>query len=155
MAIMRRRLGDDFRECTMSAGRCMDLFVEDQDRTFWSPHLSVQVEDAEEGSRLHGRYAPHPEVWTLFVFLYAAFGFAALIGLGWGFSQVVLERAPWGLLLTPVALLGMGALYLGARWGQRRTRDQMIVLRDRLDGLLPGLQFEESPPGATGRAAAG
>ena len=142
MAIMRRRLGDDFRECTMSAGRCMDLFVEDEARTFWSPHLSVQVEDDAQGSRLHGRYAPHPEVWTLFVFLYAASAFAALIGMGWGFSQMVLGRAPWGFLLTPGALLGMLALYLGARWGQRRTRGQMVLLRDRLDHLLPGLEAE-------------
>lgn len=143
MDVMRRRLGDDFRGCTMSAGRCMDLFVEEDQRTFWSPHLAVQLETDGPGSRLHGRYAPHPEVWTLFVFLYALFGSVALVGTGWGFSQVVLERRPLGFLLTPVAGLAMAGLYLGARIGQRRTADQMVALRARVDRLLQGLRADD------------
>ena len=130
----------------------MELFVEEEERTFWSPHLSVQVEEADSGSRLHGRYAPHPEVWTLFVFLYAVFGFAAVGGLGWGFAQSVLGQPMWGLLVTPAALLAIAALYWGARLGQRRTSAQMERLRERLDDLLPGIRHSEgsdvTPPGS-------
>ena len=136
---MRRRLGPEFQECSRSRGRCMDLFVDESERGFWSPHLSVQLEERDGGSQLHGRYAPHPEVWTLFVFLYSAFGFLALIGLGWGFAQYVLGRPLWGLLLTPAALAAIAVLHLGARYGQRRTEGQMVGLRERLDTLLGGM----------------
>jgi len=145
---MRTRLGEEFRACSMSAGRCMDLFVEESDRGFWSPHLTVQLESDPSGSVLHGRYAPHPEVWTLFVFLYSLFGFVALVGLGWGFAQYILGQPMWGLLLTPAALLAVAALYAGARFGQRLTVDQMRELRQRLDGLLTDLSAPTDPPAA-------
>jgi len=142
MALMRRRLGDEYRGCTMSAGRCMDLFVEEEQRSFWSPHLAVQLESDGPGSRLHGCYAPHPEVWTLFVFLCALFGAAAIGGMGWGFSQMILGSRPLGFLLTPVAVLAMAGLYMGARIGQRKTADQMVALRTPVDLLLEGIRTE-------------
>lgn len=145
MGTIRKRMGPEFQECTMAAGRCVDLFVAPEERVFWSPHLSVQLEGEGDGSRLHGRYAPHPEVWTLFVFLYAAFGFLALVGLGWGLAQNILGQSMWGLLLTPASLLAIGALVLGARYGQRRTRSQMVALRDRLDALVQDLETPDSP----------
>ena len=53
-----------------SVGRCVELFVDPRERRLWSPHLSIQIEESEEGSRLRGRYAPRPEIWTLLMFLY-------------------------------------------------------------------------------------
>lgn len=138
--VMRARLGDRFRECSPSAGRCMDLFVEESERKFWSPHLSVQLEEAEKGSTLHGRYAPHPEVWTLFVFLYSAFGFLALVGLGWAYAGSLMGTPVWnGLALTAGAMLAILGLHMGARYGQRRTADQMNELHERLDRLIEDL----------------
>ena len=138
--VMRARLGPQFQECSQSAGRCMDLFVEESDRRFWSPHLSVQLEESDSGSVLHGRYAPHPEVWTLFVFLYSAFGFLALVGLGWAYAQTLMGGPVWwGLALTAGALVAILGLHLGARYGQRRTADQMTELHERLDRLIADL----------------
>ncbi len=142
IAAMRARLRDQFRPCSTSAGRCMELFVEESERSFWSPHLSVQLEEAESGSVLHARYAPHPEVWTMFVFLYSAFGFLALVGLGWAFAQYLLGRSLWGLLLTVGSLLAILALHQGARIGQRLTSGQMESLHERLDHLLEDLSEE-------------
>lgn len=136
---MRAQLRDEFRECTTSAGRCVDLFVSDEERHFWSPHLSVQVEEEESGSRLYARFGPHPEVWTMFVFLYSAVGFAALLGVGWGYAQWISGRPPWALLVVPGAAAVAALLYLGSRVGQRLGRDQMSALRTRLEWLIAGM----------------
>lgn len=139
VAQMRAQLRDEFRACTTSAGRCVDLFVPDAERHYWSPHLSVQIEEAESGSRLHARFGPHPDVWTMFVFLYALVGFAALIGVGWAYAQWLSERAPWALLTLPAAALAAALLYLASRVGQRLGSDQMRALRTRLEGLIAGM----------------
>ncbi len=136
---MRGRLRGEFRECTMSAGRCIDLFVNAEERHFWSPHLSVQIEEAEGGSRLYARFGPHPEVWTLFVFFYAASAFAALIGAGWGYAQWLSGDAPWALLVVPGAGLVTVLLYAASRFGQKLGRDQMSQLRARLEWLISGM----------------
>jgi hypothetical protein len=137
---IRARLDDsEFRECTMSAGRCVDLYVDKSERHLWSPHLSVQVETREGGSLLRGRYAPHPEVWTFFVFLYSVVGFATLIGAGFGFGQWVMGMRPWGFVFVPVGLAVIGLLHLASAAGQRLGNDQMQGLREKLDFLVDGL----------------
>lgn len=136
---MRDQLRDEFRQCTMSSGRCVELLVSDSERHFWSPHLSVQVEDAEMGSRLHARFGPRPEVWTLFVFLYAVVGFAGLVGAGWAYAQWITGQTPWALLTIPGAAIAGVLLYMASRFGQRLGRDQMSQLRTRLEWLISGM----------------
>ena len=137
---MHKQLREEFRGCTQAAGRCVDLYVPEAERHFWSPHLSVQVEEAETGSRLHGRFGPHPEVWTLFVFLYAIVGVLVLVGAGLGYSQWLLGRALWGFLLIPAAGLLAVALYVASRLGQKLGRAQMSDLRTRLEWLIAGME---------------
>jgi hypothetical protein len=49
-----------------------------QGRKLWSPVLDADVRKAAEGARLDGRFGPHPNVWTFFVFVRACL-FVALI----------------------------------------------------------------------------
>ncbi len=140
IASMKSQLRDEFRGCTMAAGRCVDLYVNENDRHFWSPHLSIQVEESNRGSRLHARFGPHPEVWTLFVFFYAAVGFAALIGAGWGYAQWISGDSPRALFIVPGAAIAAGLLYGASRFGQRLGRDQMSELRTRLEWLIAGMR---------------
>lgn len=144
-AIRRIRAGlraNGLSDCSMSAGRCAELFVERSRRRFWSPYLSIQLEEKDEGSLLRGRFAPHPEVWTLFAFLYAAVGFGILVGAGWGYAQWVLGRSPWGLLLIPAGALLIAALHGASVVGQRLGAEQMDELGSRLKRVL------ETVPGA-------
>jgi len=97
MEVLRERLrGGNYEECTRSRGRCAYFFVDEEERKMWSPHLSVQVEPSSTGSVLKGRFGPHPEMWTLFLFLYTAVGFLAIIGLMLGFIQWQSGMSPWG-----------------------------------------------------------
>jgi hypothetical protein len=123
--------------CTgMSVGRHAELFVPEADRRLWSPWLSVTAEDDREGVVLRGRFAPHPSIWTLYLFAAFALGFSLLVGATWGYAQWATESTPWALISVPlVAILG-GALYLVSLVGQRLGADQMIQLRAALDELV-------------------
>lgn len=144
MSTLRRRLeGREYQDCSRSKGRCADFFVEDNERRVWSPCLSIQVEPAPEGSLLKGRFGPHPELWTLFMFLYAAVGFLAVMGLTLGFVQWQSGLEAWGFWGACLGFPGLGALYAVSATGQRLSAHQMEELRGRLDALLEGLR---SPP---------
>ncbi|MBT8396711.1 MAG: hypothetical protein HKO65_12415 [Gemmatimonadetes bacterium] len=147
MAELRSRLeGVDYADCTRSKGRCADFFVDEEERKLWSPHLSVQVEPDAEGSLLRGRFGPHPELWTLFIFLYTAVGFLAVIGLMLGFVQWQSGMDSWGLWGVWLGVPGLVVLYGISAMGQRLSAHQMEELRGRLERLVSGLEAE--PPSA-------
>jgi len=131
----------------ISAGRCTDLFVEEQQRRFWSSHLSVRVDDSDRGSVLRGRFAPRPEVWTLIMFLYFLMVFAIALGAALGYVQWVMGDVPWGLLAVPIGAATIASLHAASLIGQRLSADQMQQLREALDLLL-----QQAPgPGDSGR----
>ncbi|MGW8266291.1 MAG: hypothetical protein ACWGSQ_07980 [Longimicrobiales bacterium] len=141
MSTLRQRLkGTEYEECSRSKGRCADFFVKDSERRVWSPCLSVQVEPAPAGSLLRGRFGPHPELWTLFMFLYAAVGFLAVMGLMLGFVQWQSGLEAWGFWGAYLGFPGLGALYAVSATGQHLSAHQMEELRERLDALLEGLR---------------
>ena len=141
MAILRERLkGMDYDECTRSKGRCAYFFVDEEERKVWSPHLSVQVEPATAGSLLRGRFGPHPEMWTLYMFLYTAVGFLVTIGLILGFVQWQSSMDPWGLWGVWIGVPGLAILYGISATGQKLSSHQMAELKRRIDELVEGME---------------
>jgi hypothetical protein len=137
MQRIRSKLGTVEPGCrAISAGRCADFFVDEQQRRFWSPHLSVRVDDSDSGSVLRGRFAPRPEVWTLIVFLYFLMVFAVALGAAFGYVQWVVGDTPWGLLTVPIGTVTIAALHAASLVGQRLSADQMQQLREVLNLLL-------------------
>jgi len=147
MSILRERLqGTDYQECTRSKGRCAYFFVDEDERKFWSPHLSVQVEPDGEGSLLRGQFGPHPELWTLYMFLYTGVGFLATIGLMLGFFQLQSGMTPWGFWGLAIGVPGIIILYAISATGQKLSAHQMEELKDRIDGLVEGLEKDPQSP---------
>jgi hypothetical protein len=145
MVTLRERLkAKDYAECARSKGRCADLFVNEAERKLWSPYLAMQVEQRPVGSLLRGRYGPHPEVWTLFMFLYTVVGFLTIIGLMLGFVQWQSGMSPWGFWGVVVGLPGLALLYAVSATGQRLSAHQMEELRDRVEDLIDGLKLPDS-----------
>ena len=143
---IRERLAEDerFAGRWRGKGRWADVYVPHADRRLWSPHLSLRL-DEEAGARciLFGRFAPHPEVWTFFMFLYLASWFGAVFGAVLGYVQRVSGEAAWGGWVA-IGAAGMIALvHFAGALGQRLGRRQMLSLRTELDGLLTGLPVEE------------
>jgi hypothetical protein len=105
-------------------------------RHLWSPHLNLEVREYDEKHTLHGRFSPHPDVWTGFMAIYGVLLMIALGGLVLGLAQVTLGSGPWGLTLTPAAL-AMGAFVYGAAFiGQGMSAGQMYELRSFVDDVV-------------------
>ena len=108
--------------------RHVELSIRPERRRFWSPHLSVDILEEEEGTILRGRYGPHPEVWTLVM---AIFGVLIMVSLGsmvFGLSQWNLGWEPWALWGLPACALGAGTLWYAGIVGQRTAYPQMLQL---------------------------
>jgi hypothetical protein len=136
MERLRRRL-PECPHCTgMSVGRHAELFVPERDRRVWSPWLSVTADDHAPGSLLRARFAPHPSVWTFYLFLAFGIGFGLLVGTTWGYAQWATDQTPWALASVPIVLVLGFLLFLVSQVGQKLGGSQMEDLRDALEELI-------------------
>lgn len=129
-----QRLSDGFAvaDCpcqgTTSRGH-VSVIVCDQTRKMFSPTLDLEIADGDEQhTALVGRFGPHPNLWTLYIFAYSVLGFATVCGLVYAMAQVTLGDAPWALAVVPIAAAAAAGLYASAFVGQRMAADQMALL---------------------------
>lgn len=101
------------------------IYPPQKEQHFWSPQLTITVEENEDGNLVRGLYGPKPSVWTMFVFFYSAIGFATMIILMVGLSLWSLGNPATILWLVPVLLLLFLSLYLVAYFGQKLGHKQM------------------------------
>lgn len=134
MLRIRERLRDPNSRCRGGAvDHHAELFVPEDEAHFWSPWLSVTVEETEEGgSLLRGRFGPRPHVWTGFMFGYFSFGSATVFGAIWGLSQWSLGMSPDLLWSVPAGLAACVLIYLASLVGQRMGAAQMCELSEVL-----------------------
>jgi len=109
-------------------GHHVHLRLGETHRTYWSPHLWVDVYSSQAGSIVRGLFGPHPSVWTLFMAAYAVIGFAALVGVAFGYSQWTLDQPAVALWSLPAAAVAVLCVFALALHGQRLSRDQMDQL---------------------------
>ncbi len=115
----------------------IELHVHGRDQHIYSPQLIVDLKQDGDRLILHGRFGPHPSVWTMFLAAYAACAFMALVGVSLAYAQFVLGRPPLSLWILPAALIAALSLYLFARLGQDLSEDQMTHLKAFLVAQLP------------------
>lgn len=111
-------------------GRWAEIFVPDSEKRLWSPHLSIRTDEEDGGSSLFGRFAPHPEVWTLFMFVYFGVAFLVLFGATFAYVQWASDEPAWGIWSVWIGVPVLLSLHAASAIGQRLGRDQM---RDRLE----------------------
>ncbi|MCW8985988.1 MAG: hypothetical protein OQK55_11630 [Thermoanaerobaculales bacterium] len=85
---------------------------------------------------MRGRLAPHPNVWTFYLFLAFGLGFALLVGTTWGYAQWATEHTPWALASIPIIVVLGVLLYFASQVGQRMSSHQMDHLRGAIDELI-------------------
>lgn len=117
-------------------GSCVELTVRCDQQHFWSPQISLQVEQHDEGAILHGRVGPRPQVWTGLMAAYAIIGFSSFFAFFFGMSHWLLDRPLWPLWAVPLGIAFAGVVYLIAYVGQRLGADQTQELADVLDAAL-------------------
>ena len=117
-------------------GRWAEIHVPGVERRLWSPHLSIRLDDEDGRSTLFGRYAPHAEVWTFFMFLYFAVAFLAVFGAILGYVQWASDETAWGLWTVWLGVPFLVLLHVASWVGQGLGQEQMGDLRADLDRVL-------------------
>ncbi|MGD8319011.1 MAG: hypothetical protein PVJ02_01105 [Gemmatimonadota bacterium] len=117
-------------------GRWAEIYLPEAERRIWSPYLSLRLDEATEGSILFGRFAPHPEVWTFFMFLYFLVAFIALFGATLGYVQWASGEPAKGLWAVWIGLPVLALIHVASAVGARLGQDQMHRLRREILDLL-------------------
>ena len=105
-------------------------------RHFWSPWLHLEVQGDEAGTRIDGRFSPHPSVWSGFAFAYLALSVVAFFALVFASAQLLLGTAPWAAGIA-LGCVGVGAgMWWAAQVGQGLASAQMELLRAAFDEAL-------------------
>jgi hypothetical protein len=114
----------------------ISLEPKENDRHFWSPHLSVTIETSEEDdsvSIIRGLYGPNPTVWTMFVFFYSIIGILIMIATIIGFANRSIGESCMILWLVPILIMVFLSLYLTSYIGQKKGHDQVEELHHFLE----------------------
>ncbi|KAB2813968.1 hypothetical protein [Phaeocystidibacter luteus] len=106
------------------------LIVEYNDdvRHYWSPQLQLSFEENEEGTLVRGLYGPHPNVWAIFFYGYAAMGVLGMFFLIIGLSQYLVDQRSWAFLAFGGCAIVAVLLYVIAQFGQKVGAEQTFEL---------------------------
>ncbi len=110
--------------------------VSKENRHFWSPELSLDIEQKENGTEIRCTLGPHSSLWTMFATFY---GFSILVGIAGlvlGFSQLTLGMNTYGFWLVPVSIILLASAYGIALTGQKLSYEQMLELRNFIKNTL-------------------
>jgi hypothetical protein len=101
-----------------------------QNRHYWSPELRVSIEKNEylEGTYLYCVVGPRQSVWLLFVFIYSFLGMVTMFGGLYGLAQWDLGKPTIWIWCLPIMLMVILGVYVTAKTGQKKGRDQMLHL---------------------------
>ena len=135
------RISEEIKSCN---GRCdINLLrnhiifkIPEDMQHFWSPELSIEIEESEEKSVLHCILGPRSAIWTLFATFYGLSLFAGLIGIVFGFSQWSIGNYPYGFWLVPASVILIALAYLIAITGQKLSYNEMLFLRRKLERAI-------------------
>lgn len=107
-------------------------------RHYWSPQLTLTMEETTENEKLvvRGLYGPKPSVWAVFFMSYAALGVLALFAGVYGLSQLILEKPAPVLWAIPIMGIIALILYLIAQAGQKVGAEQMFRIHHFYESLI-------------------
>ncbi len=105
-------------------------------RHYWSPWLHIEVETHAQASRVIAKFTPHPNLWTSFAFGYFTLGAVAFFAGFFAIAQALIKQSAWAWWVAAGAGVGMLAMFVFAKLGQRLAAHQMGELSARLDAVL-------------------
>lgn len=136
-----QRIKDGLKACKSgcqgtTAVRYAIITVQERERHFWSPHLTITIEDQEGGSLVRGLYSPAPMAWTMFVFFYTVVGFSTLGALLYGLSCWSLDKPTMAFWWVLGLMLLLFSIYLVSYSGQKVGRKQLGQLHKFIEECL-------------------
>jgi hypothetical protein len=134
----------------MCHGEYAELHLEPENHRLWSPHLTIYFTDGSDKDRayLMGRFAPRPNLWVLIWIFYLAFFCIIFFAGVFAGAQWLVGEFPWGLAIVIPSAILYATLFIASQIGQSLCKDQIDLLRNRLDQLLreSELEFHSSYP---------
>lgn len=139
-ALLAEKVKNNLRDQQKIEGKVLPNFITvypiKEDQHYWSPQLTLTIEETEAGSLIRGLYGPQPSVWTMFIFFYSFIGFATMIVALTGLSFWSLDKDASILWWVPALILLFFSLYLVAYLGQKFGQKQMIYLHHFMEECL-------------------
>jgi hypothetical protein len=96
--------------------------------------------DTEHGApfitELHGRFSPHPSLWSAYMFGYLLIGTLSFFSIMFGYAQHASGNKPTAWWAVPICLVPAVLMWWASLVGQRFARSQMHQLRTVIDQAL-------------------
>lgn len=99
------------------------------ERHFWSPWLNLEFREEGDECEVHGRFSPHPSIWTAFAFSYIAIGVLIFFTTIAGMAQQLAGQSPIAYYSLPVWVAIAFGLWVASQIGQRLAQEQMVLLK--------------------------
>ena len=135
--ILKEQLSKPDKDCE---GKVMTGFATiypvQKDQHYWSPQLTLTMEETENGSLIKGLYGPKPSVWTMFVFFYSLIGFLTIIATLISLSYWSLGIDSMMIWSVPLLLGLFLSFYLVAYAGQKFGHKQMVYVHRFVEECL-------------------
>ncbi len=97
---------------------------------YWSPELNVRFETNEfiDYTRVSCLVGPKQSVWVMFTFIYGFIGVATLFAGMFGVVRYTTSGQTGWLFAIPLGLFLISTIFLSAKIGQQKGRDQTLHL---------------------------
>jgi len=126
---LRVKLKEIDSPCTGEAhARYANIKIPLPDQHYWSPQLSITMEESEEGTVVRGLYGPRPAVWTMFVFFYAAIGFAVMVITAIAMAMWMMGKSVMFFWSVPVLIFIFLSIYHVAYIGKKKGHAESEIL---------------------------
>lgn len=112
------------------------LRIPAQQQHYWSPQLSLNLEEEDNQTVISGLYGPNPNVWALFTFGYGIIGVLSLFLLISGSSKLSLGGSANELWLLLVLGIIAVLLYLSSQVGQKLGVEETFTIHHFLEEVL-------------------
>ena len=112
------------------------LKVLPEEAHYWSPQLSILLDQEEGHTLIRGRYGPKPNVWTLFTMSYLAISILGIFISIIGFSRLSLGLSSGILWFLPILGIAAIGLYIISQLGQKLGAEQTFTLHHFFEGIL-------------------
>ncbi len=106
------------------------LKIPKKDQHYWSPELSVRIGTNEyiDYTRVSCLAGPKQSVWLMFMFFYAFIGVLTTFAGMFALVKYSTSGATGWLWTMPIGLLVLSTIFISAKVGQKKGRDQTLHL---------------------------